>query len=61
MPDVYLDLTKEVPIPADDDPEILAAIEEAREDVRQGRVYSLEQVKAIVAQWHSKSTSQKDS
>ena len=61
MAEVYLDLTQEVPIPADDDPEVLAAIDQALEDVQNGRVYSLDQVKAIVAQWHSKSSSQKDS
>ena len=61
MRDFYLDLTKEVPIPDDNDPEVLAAIEEALEDVESGRVYTLEEVKATIAQWHSKSSSPKGS
>jgi predicted transcriptional regulator len=59
MPDVYLDLTKEVPISADDDPEILAAIERAREDVRLGRVYTRQQVEEFIIKWRTESAAKK--
>jgi predicted transcriptional regulator len=61
MPEVFLDLTQEVDLPSDDDPEVLAAIAEGLEDIEQGRVFTLEEVRATIAQWHTKSSSPKDS
>ena len=57
MPELYLDLSQELQLPDDNDPEVLAAIEEALEDVEHGRVFTLAEVKATIAQWHSKSSS----
>ena len=61
MAEVVLDLSLEAPIPEDDDPEVLAAIEQGQDDVRHGRVYSLEEVRLIVSQWRLNSSSPKDS
>jgi predicted transcriptional regulator len=61
MPDVYLDLTKEVPIPADDDPEVLAAIARGIRDADAGRLYTRKQVEEFIVKWRTKSTTQKKS
>lgn len=61
MQDLHLDLTEEVILPKDDDPEVLAAIDEALEDVERGREFSLEQVKEVISNWNSKSGSLSDS
>ena len=61
MADVVLDLSLELPIPEDNDPEVMAAIEQGLDDVRNGRVYTLEEVRSIVSKWHSNSNLPKDS
>ena len=57
MAEVYLDLTQEVPIPADDDPEVLAAIDCGLKDSEEDRVVPIEEVRKLIAQWASKSAS----
>ena len=53
MADVYLDLTQEVPIPDDNDPDVLAAIERALKDVDEGRVYTREEVEQHIKKWRT--------
>ncbi len=57
MAEVYLDLTQEVPIPAYDDPEVLAAINRGLKASEEGRVVPIEEVRKLIAQWVSKSAS----
>ena len=57
MPEIYLDLTKEVPILEDNDPELLAAITRGLEASDEGRIVPIEEVKKLVQKWASKSTS----
>jgi predicted transcriptional regulator len=46
------------PEPADDDPALLAALDEAEADVKAGRVYTVEEVRAMIPKWISESSSQ---
>lgn len=55
MRDFYLDLSKEVPIPDDNDPEVLAAIEGGLKDSEEGRLYTREQVEEMIVKWRTKS------
>jgi len=57
MANFYLDLTKEVPIPDDNDPELLAAIDRGLRASDEGRIVPIEEVKKLVQQRASKSTS----
>jgi predicted transcriptional regulator len=43
----------------EEDEETLAAIERGREDIKAGRVFSLEEVRALIQQWCSSSSSPK--
>ncbi len=45
--------------PDENDPELLAALDEGLADEAAGRVYSIEEVRAMIPQWISKSPSQK--
>ncbi len=45
--------------PPDDDPAVLAAIDEGIADCRAGRVHSLEEVQEMMKQWISELRSQK--
>jgi predicted transcriptional regulator len=49
-----------MPEPDENDPELLAALDEGLADEAAGRVYSIEEVRAMVPQWISKSPSQKE-
>jgi predicted transcriptional regulator len=49
-----------MPEPDENDPELLAALDEALADEAAGRVYSIEEVRAMIPQWISKSPSQKE-
>ena len=55
MAQVYLDLTQEVPIPDDNDPEVLAAIERGLKAADEGRLYTREEVQKHIAIWRTKS------
>jgi len=55
MRDFDLDLTKEVPVPDDNDPEVLAAIDRGMKDSEEGRVYTREQVEEMIVKWRTKS------
>ncbi|MBZ2186785.1 MAG: hypothetical protein K7J46_18925 [Bryobacter sp.] len=57
MPELCFDLTKEVSILEVNDPEAQATIEEALGDIDKGHVYTLEEVRATIAQWHTFPTS----
>ncbi len=57
MANFYLDLTKEVSLPDDNDPELLAAIDRRLKASDEGRVVPIEEVRKLVQQWASKSTS----
>ena len=61
MAEVYLDLTQEVPIPADDDPEVLAAIDRGLKDSEEGNVYTREEVQEMIVKWRTKSVTPKKS
>jgi predicted transcriptional regulator len=37
-------------------PEMLAAIDEAREDVRKGRTHTVEEARAMIVKWTTKSS-----
>ena len=50
MAEVYLDLTQEVPILSDDDPEVLAAIDRGLKASDEGRVVPIEEVRKLIAQ-----------
>jgi predicted transcriptional regulator len=49
-----------MPEPDENDPELLAALDEGLADEAAGRVYSIEEVRAMIPQWISKSPSQKE-
>ena len=49
-----------MPEPEENDPELLAALDEGLADEAAGRVYSIEEVRAMIPQWISKSPSPKD-
>jgi predicted transcriptional regulator len=49
-----------MPEPDENDPELLAALDEGLADEAAGRVYSIEEVRAMVPKWISKSPSQKE-
>ena len=61
MAEVYLDLTQEVPIPADDDPEVLAAIDRGLKDSEEDNVYTRKEVQEMIVQWRTKSATPKKS
>ena len=49
-----------MPEPDENDLELLAALDEGLADEAAGRVYSIEEVRAMIPQWISKSPSQKE-
>jgi predicted transcriptional regulator len=49
-----------MPEPDENDPELLAALDEGLADEAAGRVYSIDEVRAMIPQWISKSPSQKE-
>lgn len=49
-----------MPEPNENDPELLAALDESLADEKAGRVHSIEEVRAMVPQWISKSPSPKE-
>lgn len=49
-----------MPEPDENDPELLAALDEGLADAEAGRVYTIDEVRAMIPQWISKSPSQKE-
>jgi len=49
-----------MPEPDENDPELLAALDEALADEAAGRVHSIDEVRAMIPQWISKSPSPKE-
>lgn len=49
-----------MPEPDENDPELLAALDEGLADEKAGRVYSIDEVRAMIPQWISKSLSPKE-
>ena len=45
-----------IPLPHESDPEFLASLDEAEEDIKAGRVYSVEEVRAMIPKWISESS-----
>ncbi len=54
MAEVYLDLTQEVRIPDDNDPEVLAAIKRGIKAADEGRLYTREEVEKHITKWRTK-------
>ncbi len=55
MAQVYLDLTQEIPLPDDNDPELLAAIERGLKAADEGRLYTREEVEKHISIWRTTS------
>jgi len=49
-----------MPEPDENDAELLAALDEGLADEKAGRVYSIEEVRAMIPQWITESRSQKE-
>lgn len=50
------ELLATIPLPHESDPEFLASLDEAEEDVKAGRVYSPQEVRALIPKWISESS-----
>ncbi len=57
MGDIVLDLNQPVPLTADEDEEVLAAIDRGVQAADEGQTVPLEEVRTLIPHWLSKSAS----